>query len=274
MSKASEQLPRRMLRRQGGFYDEDDCLPNEVSAPDSVPAVDPQPSKSLIRTSRSLTRHVHRFCKICLSDEEADSTDGQLYSPCNCRGSMQYVHIRCLEEWKEEQRFLRRPIRCEQCSYVYPSNTMSLSRQVAHWVLYGLPMKLIVHILDLSNDSVVYVAEGTHISIRRAYELVRPMTLKVLYTVDTTHLLLGFVLFGLVSAAGYPAFGFVCMSLLQQREFSSRQDVSDLRTTHNTVVMVALCGAFRGVYELYSQVEQTSPGRLPVRRQLTHNMDS
>ena len=135
-------------------------------------------------------------------------------------------------------------------------------------------MKLVVHVLDLSNDSVVYVAEGTHISIRRAYELVRPMTLKALYTVDTTHLLLGLILFGMVSAAGYPGFGLVCMSLVQYSTLPSRQDVSDLRTAHNTVVMIALCGAFKGVYELYNQVEQSSPGRLPARRQLTQNMDS
>jgi hypothetical protein len=135
-------------------------------------------------------------------------------------------------------------------------------------------MKLFVHILDLSNDSVVYVAEGTHISIRRAYELVRPMTLKTLYTVDTTHLLLGLILFGIVSAAGYPGFGLVCMSLVQYRVLPSRPDVSDLRATHTTVVMFALCGAFKGVYDLYNQVEQSSPGRLPAQRQLTQNMDS
>ncbi|KAI8576616.1 hypothetical protein K450DRAFT_255866 [Umbelopsis ramanniana AG] len=239
MYKESDQLPRRMLRRQGGFYDEDDCPPNEVSAPDSVPAVDPQPSKSLIRTRSSLTHkpYAQPFCKICFSDEEVDDNKGQLCSPCKCRGSMQYVHVRCLEEWKKEQQCLRRPVQCEQCSHLYLSSPISLSRQVAHWVyvitltcavfyayvvLYGLPMKLFVHVLDLSNDSVVYVAEGTHISIRRAYELVRPMTLKVLYTVDTTHLLLGFILFGLVSATSFPGFGIVCLSLLAFTNFTVR----------------------------------------------------
>lgn len=135
-------------------------------------------------------------------------------------------------------------------------------------------MKLFVHVLDLTNDSVVYVAEGTHISIQRAYDLVRPMTLQTLYTVDTTHLILGLILFGLVSAAGFPGFGVVCMALAQYRVLPSRQDVSDLRTAHNTVVMIALCGAFKGVYDLYSQVEQSSPGRLQARRELTPNMGS
>lgn len=158
MYKESDQLPRRMLRRQGGFYDEDDCLPNEVSAPDSVvPAVDPQPSKSLIRTGGSpfRNRRLGRFCRICFSDEELDN--GQLCSPCNCRGSMyvnfsfkfplllfgclitmsiyhrQFVHIRCLERWKEDQLYLQRPVQCEQCSHSYTPRTMSLSRKVAHW---------------------------------------------------------------------------------------------------------------------------------------------
>lgn len=83
-----------MLRRQGGFYDEDDCLPNEVSAPDSVvPSVDPQPSKSLITTGGSTTRNrrLGPFCEICLSDEELDK--GKLCGPCNCRGPMYVKYI-------------------------------------------------------------------------------------------------------------------------------------------------------------------------------------
>jgi hypothetical protein len=152
--------------------------------------------------------------------------------------------------------------------------TLTCALFYAYVVLYGLPMKLFVHILDLSNDSVIYVAEGTQISIRRAYELVQPMTLRALYTVDTTHLLLGLILFGIISAAGYPGFGLMFMSLVQYRAPPLRQDVADIRATHNTFVMIALCGAFKGVYDLYNQVEQSSPGRLPTRRQITQDMDS
>jgi energy-converting hydrogenase Eha subunit G len=129
-------------------------------------------------------------------------------------------------------------------------------------------MKLIVHMLDLTNTSIVYVAEGTHVSIRHAYELVRPMSLQVLYTVDTTHLLLGLLLFGLVSAAGFPGFGLVCVSLLQFGTHSPRLETVEFRTAQPTVVMLAIWGAVKGVYDLYKDVRQASAGKLPSQEQV------
>lgn len=130
-------------------------------------------------------------------------------------------------------------------------------------------MKIIVHMLDLTNNSVVYVAEGTHVSIRHAYELVRPMTLQVLYTVDTTHLLLGLLLFGLVSVAGFPGFGLVCMSLLQFRTHSPpRNQTAEFRTCQTTLAMLAIWGAAKGIHDLYKEVRHTSSGKLPSQEQV------
>ena len=37
-------------------------------------------------------------CRICL-DEEKD--DNKLIIPCKCKGTQKYVHIKCLQTWRE-----------------------------------------------------------------------------------------------------------------------------------------------------------------------------
>jgi hypothetical protein len=129
-------------------------------------------------------------------------------------------------------------------------------------------MKLMVHMLDLTNYSIVYVAEGTHVSIRHAYELVKPLTLQFLYTIDTTHLFLGLLLFGLVSVAGYPGFGLMCMSLLQFRTLQPRPPTAEFRNGQSMVILLAFWGAIKGIYELYKEVREISAGKLPSSGQV------
>jgi hypothetical protein len=37
------------------------------------------------------------MCRICFSDE--NEKEDPLISPCKCRGSMMYVHLKCLRQW-------------------------------------------------------------------------------------------------------------------------------------------------------------------------------
>ena len=36
------------------------------------------------------------FCRFCLMGPKAD-----LVSPCECKGSSQYVHLQCLRQWQK-----------------------------------------------------------------------------------------------------------------------------------------------------------------------------
>jgi len=40
----------------------------------------------------------NRVCRICLGDEE--ESDGDLFSPCLCRGTSAFVHRECLNTWR------------------------------------------------------------------------------------------------------------------------------------------------------------------------------
>jgi len=70
------------------------------------------------------------ICKICLLDESEEGD--QLISPCDCTGSMRFVHLGCLQNWlKSKLNFDQNPnivtifwnsLSCELCKQLLPLN--------------------------------------------------------------------------------------------------------------------------------------------------------
>ena len=54
-------------------------------------------------------------CRICFENGEI----GDLISPCNCRGSTQWVHQKCLNEWRHTNQNARSSRQCEICLFNY-----------------------------------------------------------------------------------------------------------------------------------------------------------
>lgn len=58
-----------------------------------------EPSKVLLRAKSSMSS---RICRICLCEAEDDDIDNEvnpLVAPCECKGSMKWVHLLCLRTW-------------------------------------------------------------------------------------------------------------------------------------------------------------------------------
>jgi len=56
-----------------------------------------------------------RQCRICFTGEES----GRLFSPCRCRGSVRWVHVHCLNNWRTMSANPRAFYQCNQCGYEY-----------------------------------------------------------------------------------------------------------------------------------------------------------
>ena len=54
-------------------------------------------------------------CRICFSGSE----NGQLVSPCLCSGSMRFVHVECLTQWRQMSANPLSFVQCENCLYKY-----------------------------------------------------------------------------------------------------------------------------------------------------------
>lgn len=52
-------------------------------------------------------------CWICFDGE------GDLISPCDCKGSLKYVHVRCLEIWLKSRLGAQHSLKCELCRFEF-----------------------------------------------------------------------------------------------------------------------------------------------------------
>lgn len=60
-------------------------------------------------------------CRLCWGEAD-DGFGGQLLAPCACRGSLRFIHSRCLAEWRRTLRgqgLWARAARCELCRQDY-----------------------------------------------------------------------------------------------------------------------------------------------------------
>jgi hypothetical protein len=85
----------------------------------------------------------HLQCRICLCEGPAE--DDPLICPCECTGSIRYVHAACLRHWLQGRLGLEnfngsvyffRPLACELCHCVYPTYFESEGNRIP---LAGLP---------------------------------------------------------------------------------------------------------------------------------------
>jgi hypothetical protein len=59
-----------------------------------------------------------KSCRICHEGSERQDA-GALFSPCSCTGSMRYVHVDCLNQWRALSTNSNSYYRCDQCHYQY-----------------------------------------------------------------------------------------------------------------------------------------------------------
>ncbi|UKJ89635.1 hypothetical protein MACJ_002887 [Theileria orientalis] len=76
-----------------------------------------------------ITDNLDNTCRICLCN---DDTNGPLITPCNCKGSLTYVHLSCIRSWIKgrlncstegmpNKSYFWQKLTCELCGTVYPN---------------------------------------------------------------------------------------------------------------------------------------------------------
>lgn len=61
-----------------------------------------------------------KVCRICQCSEEEAPEQGKLFSPCHCRGTMRYIHVKCLETWRRVSANATSNFQCDRESNVLP----------------------------------------------------------------------------------------------------------------------------------------------------------
>ena len=83
--------------------------------------------------TKKLKIKLPKICRICYSEEDPiNDIDNPFVEPCQCSGSVKYVHLNCLKEWihtkyiinieKNENFlfFIIKPLECDICKSIFP----------------------------------------------------------------------------------------------------------------------------------------------------------
>ena len=96
-----------------------------------------------MQTPHSKKNAEEAVCRFCLSEQEDD--ENPLISPCECQGSSGLIHLKCLQEWLEQNRsmqsyesalnFIWKINSCELCQAAYPDKYKSdkMSMDIFHF---------------------------------------------------------------------------------------------------------------------------------------------
>lgn len=109
------------------------------------------------------------LCRICLL--EGPGEDDPLITPCQCKGSIEYVHLGCLRHWIRGRlnlsdapggSYFYRPLTCELCKAVYPTYIHNgQERQPLVEVPWTQPPFIVLE--NMVRDSQQHATRGLHV---------------------------------------------------------------------------------------------------------------
>eukprot|EP00828_Plagiopyla_frontata_P011288 TRINITY_DN16226_c0_g1_i2.p1 TRINITY_DN16226_c0_g1~~TRINITY_DN16226_c0_g1_i2.p1 ORF type:complete len:309 (-),score=31.13 TRINITY_DN16226_c0_g1_i2:72-998(-) len=127
-------------------------------------------------------------CRICLQDDEEQ--DNPFISPCKCTGTMQYIHLQCLQaQMKSRMRsksndyitsILWTSFNCDICKAKFPQeisvnnkiyNCISLPKPSSTYIILEIlskdtPQCRGFHIIDLANKASIVIGRGHEADLR------------------------------------------------------------------------------------------------------------
>jgi hypothetical protein len=110
------------------------------------------------------------LCRICLLEGPGDDDD-PLIHPCQCKGSIEYVHLGCLRHWIRGRlnlsdspggSYFYRPLSCELCKAVYPTYVHIGQDRTPLVEVPGTPAPFIV-MENMVRDSQQHTTRGLHV---------------------------------------------------------------------------------------------------------------
>ncbi|RIA90890.1 hypothetical protein C1645_138856 [Glomus cerebriforme] len=151
-----------------------------------------------------------KMCRICFSGVEDEGNLGRLISPCQCKGTMRYVHVECLNQWRLTSQKKSSFFQCDECKYKYAFRRTTIAKFATNEFILtlvtlsffafcvfmgGFFAKFFLYLYPLSGDF-VDDDEDNEDNIEPLFK--EPITLATIFTIDYLHITLGFMLVGLI----------------------------------------------------------------------------
>jgi len=109
-------------------------------------------------------------CRICLL--EGSGPNDPLIAPCQCKGSIEYVHLGCLRYWikgrlnlsdAQSGTYFYRPLSCELCKATYPAYVRSQQGETESLVEVPRTQPPFVVLENMVRDSQQHATRGLHV---------------------------------------------------------------------------------------------------------------
>ncbi|KAI0695139.1 zf-C3HC4-domain-containing protein [Cytidiella melzeri] len=105
------------------------------------------------------TTSEERQCRICLDGEDPEL--GRLIRPCQCKGSVSFVHVKCLHRWRTTSASQSAFFKCPQCGYQYRfARTQALGMATNPIMVGVLSAIAFTFLLFLSSFVTTYLISG------------------------------------------------------------------------------------------------------------------
>lgn len=130
-------------------------------------------------TAATTEEMVTMQCRICLL--EGNQENDPLICPCQCKGSIKFVHVECLRHWvngkinisdDQQNTFFFRQINCELCKTVFPSSVQVNEErlQIVKVPLTPPPFIVLENINSHRGVHVISMAEKKDLRLGRGHE--------------------------------------------------------------------------------------------------------
>lgn len=105
---------------------------------------------------------VSPVCRICYEESEIDNP---LINPCLCTGSHKYIHVKCLERWRNSDNSLQseRRTQCMECKYKYKIQTRPRTFK-CHPCISHIIIKKKLYIVSFFSVGISYTVSYFHCS--------------------------------------------------------------------------------------------------------------
>ncbi|KAI3631044.1 hypothetical protein MIR68_010534 [Amoeboaphelidium protococcarum] len=87
-----------------------------------------------------------KTCRICFGGSDDIPTLGRFLSPCKCKGSMKYVHLECLQQWRATSPNAYY-YKCPQCQYNYRLSRINAFKLLTHELTFTIITLIIFFII-------------------------------------------------------------------------------------------------------------------------------
>jgi len=151
-----------------------------------------------------------KMCRICFAGSEEEDNLGRLISPCQCKGTMRYVHVECLNHWRLQSQKKTSFFQCDECKYKYAFRRTKMAKFATNEFILtlvtlslfalcvflgGFLAKFFLYLFPLTGD-LVDEEESEDDLVEPLFT--EPITVSTIFTIDYFHVVLGFMFVGLV----------------------------------------------------------------------------